>query len=268
MVDKFERGRDGKELDLERSRKICHFQNLLTLPLILRKLARKSFYCRGLHVYAILCTLVRPTRIPQVPSSGNEELLFATLHTILCVPLSLIIPYLVGRSYTWKQYAFTLSASPRSRVLKSLTPQDQHAQVRPYRVETGSIAASYIRIWPYIFGVMDWGPHMKTRTSGWKCWKYWKCWWITWRGSLEWKKKGKKKSSWHRFGSSIPFFFLLFFVLRFLTIGIVCGSSSSIWVWSHILAFEEMPFSALPFSWSCAQPLLAMGTTWEWPVVS
>lgn len=100
MVDKFERGRDGKELDLERSRKICHFQNLLTLPLILRKLARKSFYCRGLHVYAILCTLVRPTRIPQVPSSGNEELLFATLHTILCVPLSLIIPYLVGRSYT------------------------------------------------------------------------------------------------------------------------------------------------------------------------
>lgn len=32
MVDQFERGRDDKELDLEKSRKICHLQRLLTLP--------------------------------------------------------------------------------------------------------------------------------------------------------------------------------------------------------------------------------------------
>lgn len=55
-------------------------------------------------------------------------------------------------------------------------------------------------------------------------------------GNLAWiffemkKKNLKIWSSWHRFGSSIPFFSSLFFVLGFLTIGIVCGSSLSIWV--------------------------------------
>lgn len=102
----------------------------------------------------------------------------------------------------------------------------------PVSVETGRIAASYIRIWPCISGVMDWGPHIKPRTSGWKCWK---CWWVTWRGSsLEWKKKKKKKkklSSWHRFGSSILLLFFFFF----------CFFSFRSWIFWRLELYQVVP---------------------------
>lgn len=67
MVYQLERGRDDKELGLDKSGKIRHLQRLMTLPLVLQKPRRKAFTAGDyLSMAAILCTLIRPTLVHVV----------------------------------------------------------------------------------------------------------------------------------------------------------------------------------------------------------